>query len=178
MSLGGLTAIALIGRAPSRFRSLTLVDITPGVSSQRTQQITAFVNGPPAFASFDDLLARTIEFNPTRSESSLRRGILHNALQREDGSWVWRYRRHAGDSPIPEPAERQRPDFGRLWTELSGVRVPVTLARGMLSQSVLGDEDEAELVRRVPGAEVLHFDHAGHSIQGDMPVELAASLPR
>jgi pimeloyl-ACP methyl ester carboxylesterase len=178
MSLGGLTAIALIGRAPSRFRSLTLVDITPGVSSQRTQQITAFVNGPPAFASFDDLLARTIEFNPTRSESSLRRGILHNALQRDDGSWVWRYRRHAGNGPMPEPGERQRPDFGRLWTELSGVQVPVTLARGMLSQSVLGDNDEAEFVRRVPGAEVIHFDHAGHSIQGDMPVELAASLPR
>ena len=34
-----------------------------------------------------------MEFNPTRSESSLRRGILHNALQRDDGSWVWRYRR-------------------------------------------------------------------------------------
>ena len=30
---------------------------------------------------------------PPARESSLRRGILHNALQREDGSWVWRYRR-------------------------------------------------------------------------------------
>ncbi len=47
--------------------------------------ITAFVNGPASFDSFDDLLARTIEHNPTRTESSLRRGILHNALQREDG---------------------------------------------------------------------------------------------
>ena len=34
---------------------------------------------------------------PSRSESSLRRGILHNALQRDDGSWVWRYARFRGD---------------------------------------------------------------------------------
>ena len=31
-----------------------------------------------------DLLAHTIEYNPTRTESSLRRGILHIALQRDD----------------------------------------------------------------------------------------------
>jgi pimeloyl-ACP methyl ester carboxylesterase len=178
MSLGGLTAIALAARAPQRFSSLTLVDITPGVSSQRTQQITAFVNGPPAFASFDDLLARTIEFNPTRSVSSLRRGILHNALQLDDGSWVWRYRRHAGAGPMPDSADRPRPDFARLWDELSGVHVPVMLARGMLAQSVLGDDDETEFRRRLPDATVVHFEHAGHSIQGDMPVDLAAALPR
>ncbi len=55
--------------------------------------IAEFINGPESFDSFDDLLARTIEYNPTRTESSLRRGILHNAEQREDGSWVWRYQR-------------------------------------------------------------------------------------
>ena len=77
--------------APELVRAIVLVDITPGVNAEKAQAITAFVDGPASFDSFDDLLARTIQFNPTRSESSLRRGILHNALQREDGSWVWRY---------------------------------------------------------------------------------------
>jgi pimeloyl-ACP methyl ester carboxylesterase len=46
----------------------------------------------------------------------------------------------------------------------------------MLPQSVVDDEDEAELLRRLPDAKVVHFDKAGHSIQGDMPVEFALEL--
>ena len=46
------------------------------------------------------------------------------------------------------------------------------LARGMRAQSVVDDADEAELLRRRP-ARVEHFEEAGHSVQGDTPVELA-----
>ena len=100
--------------APELVRSLVLVDITPGVDEHKAGAIVAFVNGPESFPSFDELLARTIEFNPTRSESSLRRGILHNAEQREDGSWVWRYARHrAGDAA---PRTSGRPTSGRCGT--------------------------------------------------------------
>ena len=91
MSLGGLSSIALAAHAPELVRALVLVDVTPGVNAEKSAPIHAFVNGPESFANFDELLARTIEHNPTRSVSSLRRGILHNAVQREDGSWVWRY---------------------------------------------------------------------------------------
>ena len=59
---------------------------------------------------------------------------------------------------------------------LSRISVPLLLARGMRPQSVVDDADEAELVRRCPHARVEHFAEAGHSIQGDMPVELAAVL--
>src|SRR5918995_542037 len=103
MSLGGLTSIALAASRPDLVRRLVLVDITPGVDRQKAKAITDFVRGPATFPSFDEILARTIEHNPTRSESSLRRGILHNAEQLDDGSWRWRYRRHddrAGDEEI------------------------------------------------------------------------------
>ncbi|HKE76534.1 MAG TPA: alpha/beta hydrolase [Acidimicrobiales bacterium] len=177
MSLGGATALGLAAHAPDLVRRLVLVDITPGVDEHKAGQIIAFVNGPESFDSFDDLLARTIQFNPTRSESSLRRGILHNAEQREDGTWVWRYARHraaavAGDGV----AGRGHPDFGSLWDVVSGLQVPLMLVRGMLPQSVVSDEDEAELRRRQPGARVEHVADAGHSVQGDTPVELAALL--
>ena len=43
----------------------------------------------------------------------------------------------------------------------------------MRSQSVVDDEDEAELLRRNPAAEVVHFEGSGHSVQGDEPVRLA-----
>src|SRR5688500_11498520 len=125
MSLGGLTTIALADQHPDLVRRVVLVDVTPKVEGPGAAAIVAFVDGPESFADFDELLARTIEFNPTRSVSSLRRGILHNALQREDGSWVWRYRRFTdGGAERSIPAED-------LWEALEGIRVPILLARGM-----------------------------------------------
>ncbi|MGD0069671.1 MAG: alpha/beta hydrolase [Streptosporangiaceae bacterium] len=91
MSLGGLTAIALAAEAPDLVRKIVLVDVLPGVKAQRSQHITAFIDGPASFPSLDELLDRTARFNPARSRSSLRRGILHNAEQQPDGTWVWRW---------------------------------------------------------------------------------------
>ena len=56
--------------------------------------------------------------------------------------------------------------------------MPLLLARGMRAQSVVDDDDEAELLRRLPDAQVEHFEEAGHSLQGDTPVELAQSIER
>jgi pimeloyl-ACP methyl ester carboxylesterase len=176
MSLGGITSIALADAHPDIVRSLTLVDVTPGVTGNKASQITAFVNGPESFPSFDDLLARTIEYNPTRTEASLRRGILHNAEQREDGSWVWRYARHRGGG-MPEVSQEDRDkQFASLWDAISSYKGPLMLARGMRSQSVVDDADEAELVRRRPDARIEHVEEAGHSLQGDTPLELAALI--
>jgi pimeloyl-ACP methyl ester carboxylesterase len=185
MSLGGLTTISLTKVAPELVRNAVLVDVTPGVTPEKSRMISDFINGPPSFDSFDELLARTIEYNPTRTEASLRRGILHNAVQREDGSWVWRWARWregmGGGTPSEQArqaraAEPTRPMFGQLWDTVDGIKVPILLARGMLSQSVVSDEDEVELLRRQPNAKIVHFDNAGHSIQGDMPVELAREI--
>ena len=46
----------------------------------------------------------------------------------------------------------------------------------MRPQSVVDDADEAELRRRQPAARVEHIEQAGHSVQGDTPVELAAAI--
>jgi pimeloyl-ACP methyl ester carboxylesterase len=170
MSLGGMSSIALAAQAPELVRALVLVDITPGVNAEKAAPVTNFVNGPASFDSFDELLARTIEHNPGRSESSLRRGILHNAVQREDGSWVWRYARfRIGDGEV------QHPDFGDWWAAISDLAVPVMLVQG-LAWSVVDDADIAELRRRQPSVRVEGVEGAGHSIQGDRPLELAALI--
>jgi len=171
MSLGGMTSILIAHDRPDLVRSLLLVDITPGVNADKARHITDFVNGPSSFDDFDELLARTIEHNPTRSVSSLRRGILHNAIQRADGTWVWRHQRHPA-------AELTAPDAGDLWAKLGELTMPVTLVRGMAPGSVVDDADEEELRRRVPHATVIHVNDAGHSIQGDAPLELAALIGR
>jgi pimeloyl-ACP methyl ester carboxylesterase len=168
MSLGGMTTLGLAGVRPDLVRKMVLVDVTPGVNGEKASQIVAFVDGPESFPDFAELLERTKQFNPTRTESSLRRGILHNALQRDDGSWVWRYRRFL---------DRATPiDASPLWDVVSGYEAPLMLVRGMLPQSVVSDEDEAELVRRKPDARIEHVEQAGHSVQGDRPLELAALI--
>ena len=171
MSLGGLVSLVVAHKRPDLVSSLVLIDITPGVNADKARHITDFVNGPASFDDFDALLERTIEHNPTRSVSSLRRGILHNALQRSDGTWVWRHQRHP-------KSELVAPDVGDLWAKLEELKMPVTLLRAMAAGSVVDDEDEAELLRRCPHARVVHVAGAGHSIQGDAPLELAALLNR
>ncbi len=179
MSLGGITTLALARDHDDVVRKVVLVDITPGVNQEKTKQITDFVNGPATFPSFQELLDRTIQFNPTRTVTSLRRGILHNAVQKPDGSWVWRYRRDDAP-PLPEvDGEVQRPDTALLWNvfdELVSRGTPLMLVRGMRPQSVVTDDDETELLRRMPGARVEHVQEAGHSVQGDTPLELAEMI--
>ena len=171
MSLGGLTSIALTAHAPELVRRLALVDVTPGVDRDKAAPIAQFISGPESFESFDEILARTIEFNPTRSESSLRRGVLHNAVARDDGRWIWRYQHPGMAENADIPA-----DFATLWDDVDRIAVPVMLVRGAATGTVVDDDDEAELRRRQPSARVELVDGAGHSIQGDQPVVLAALL--
>ncbi|MGO9341874.1 MAG: alpha/beta fold hydrolase, partial [Acidimicrobiales bacterium] len=170
MSLGGLTSILVADRHPELVRSQVLVDITPGVTGAKSRAVTDFIAGPESFESFDEILARTIEFNPGRSEQSLRRGVLHNAVQLEDGRWVWRWARFRTDGPTTVP------DFAALWESVGSATAPLMLVRGMRPSSVVDDSDEAELRRRRPDARIEHVEGAGHSIQGDAPLELAKLL--
>jgi len=173
MSLGGATAIALATRHPHLVCRLVLVDITPGVNGDKTSDIAAFLSGPETFATFDEILERTIQFNPTRSVSSLRRGVLHNSVQLPDGTWAWRHQ--VGRPSTETGLHVERPDFQSLWDALESIRVPVLLARGSRSP-VVDDDDVAEFHRRRPHDAVIVVEDAGHSIQGDQPLVLATII--
>jgi pimeloyl-ACP methyl ester carboxylesterase len=172
MSLGGLTALCALAADPSLADRLALVDITPGVNHEKAEPILSFIQGPEVFASFDEILERTMAYNPTRSRSSLRRGVLHNATEREDGTWAWRY-----DLPTGERVEDLGERFADLWEAVSAVQGDLLLVQGGLS-GVVDDDDIAELLRRRPDAEVVVVEEAGHSVQGDRPLALADILAR
>jgi pimeloyl-ACP methyl ester carboxylesterase len=129
----------------------------------------AFLSGPERFASFEEMLTRTVAFNPSRSLSSLRRGVIHNAREFPDGSWRWRW--------DPSARGQGRAPLASLWPTVDAVQVPLLLIRGARS-SVVSDEDVAELRRRQPGVQVEVVADAGHSVQGDQPLALAALLGR
>jgi len=181
MSMGGMTALCLAARHQSLVTKLGMVDVTPGVDHVKAEPIIAFVTGPEFFDDFSAILARTIEHNPTRTESSLRRGVLHNARELDDGRWSWRYdpmrswKRDPSDEAPPADATPSAPDFLAMWDDLAEVRVPITLWRGALS-GVVDDADVEKFLQIQPTATVIVVDGAGHSIQGDRPVELARSI--
>jgi pimeloyl-ACP methyl ester carboxylesterase len=169
MSLGGLTALCTMAEQPDVADRLALVDVTPGVNQEKAEPILSFISGPDSFASFDEILERTMAYNPTRSRSSLRRGVLHNATEQPDGSWAWRY-----DLPIGERVDLET-RFVDMWDAVSAIEGPLLLVQGGLS-GVVDDSDIAELLRRKPDAEVVVVEEAGHSVQGDRPLELADLL--
>lgn len=167
MSLGGLTALATLAGRNDLAERLVLVDITPGVDQDKASAIIAFVDGPEEFESFDAILERTLAFNPSRSRSSLARGVRHNAYERPDGVWSWRY-----DRPTEARDGDLEARYANLWEAVSDLDHPVLLVQGGLS-GVVDDDDIAELQRRRPDARVVVVEEAGHSVQGDRPVVLA-----
>jgi pimeloyl-ACP methyl ester carboxylesterase len=174
MSLGGLSVLALAARAPDLVRQLVLVDVTPGVNREKSSAIAQFIDGPEFFESFDEILQRTIQFNPTRSESSLRRGVLHNAIESGDGRWRWRYDLPRRGSGTGESGEVM-PGLDELWDAIEHLGAPLLLVRGSTSP-VVDEEDVAEVMRRNHTARVVVVEGAGHSVQGDKPRELAEIL--
>ncbi len=171
MSLGGLTSICLAADHPNLVKRLGVVDITPGTDHKKAESIIAFVEGPEYFDSFEAILERTIEHNPSRSYSSLRRGVLHNAHELTDGRWTWNYDRlrdwKSGSGP--------EPGFGELWEKVSAISATTALWQGG-AWSVVDDDDVAEWKRRLPATAHKVVEGAGHSIQGDRPLELTALI--
>jgi pimeloyl-ACP methyl ester carboxylesterase len=169
MSLGGLAAISLAATT-DLVRRLAMIDVTPGANAEKAKAIFAFTGGPASFPNFDEILRRTIEHNPSRSLRSLERGVRHNARELPDGTWTWRYdpvRNWSGGAMIP--------DFVDLWDAVSAIHCPVLLVRGGASP-VVDDADVSEFFRRQPRARIEVVAGAGHSVQGDRPVELAQLL--
>ncbi len=189
MSLGGLSALVLASRRPELVERLLLVDVTPGVDHAKAKDIINFVRGPEFFENFDAILERTVTHNPTRSLSSLRRGVMHNAKVLEDGRWTWRYDRRLMRDP--EGMGIRTADGGAahavggdvevaftgLWDHVARVKAPTLLCRGARSP-VVSDDDVAEMRRRLPEVEIEVVADAGHSIQGDRPLELARIIAR
>jgi pimeloyl-ACP methyl ester carboxylesterase len=196
MSLGGLTAVVLASRQADLVRRVAVVDVTPGVTLAKAATMgPAAGPAPESFATLEEIVERTVGSDPRRAPSSLRRGVVHNTRQLPNGRWVWRHDRHARDaegyalapdgsrvepgSPLELPGTADREAdaalYPELWDDVSAIEVPLLLVLGSRS-GVVDDADREELVRRRPAATVVTVDDAGHRVQGDKPVELAALL--
>lgn len=175
MSLGGATLLHLAAAHPHLCRRVVVVDVTPQINDPSREMTTmergsvALIGGPPTYDSFEAMAEATVALSPHRAPEGVRRGVRHNAYQRDDGKWTWRY-----DLFGPRPAvdeARDWSDFTPLWDDVSAITAPIMLVRGGLSKYVR-DDDVAELLRRRPDARIEVVDGAGHAVQSDRPLEL------
>jgi pimeloyl-ACP methyl ester carboxylesterase len=166
-SLGGLTAIALASRHPELTAGLVIIDVSPGLRSENAQPVTDFLAGATDFASREEIVDRAVRFGFGGSPTALRRAVVLNTRVREDGRVIFRHH-------LAQLAADQLPsDFRALWPMAEALRLPVLLVRA--TQGFLTDALEAEFISRVPSSSVVRID-AGHNIQEQAPVELAAAV--
>lgn len=172
MSLGGGTTVRLASTYPELVRRAVVVDSTPanrqGRAPLTAQQrgALALLDGPTVFESFEEMLHAAAAAVPNRPVESLRRGVMNNSRQLEDGRWTWRYDTQRPDGVVG-PVDRSA-----LWNDVAAIKAPIMLVRAGRSGLVL-DEDVDEFVRRQPRARVELVADAGHSVQSDQPAQLA-----
>ena len=169
----GLLVADRIGPAVAR---LVLIDSASGVrtsatpdapsSSQAAARVAAFTSHH-RFATLDEMIERTLAYSPGRGGTAVRRGVLHNARQQEDGSWSWRW----------DPAQQGTRDYAFDSTAVALARFagPILLVRGELSD-IVTDELVSAFTAVHPNTELVTMTGAGHAVQGDRPVELAQVL--
>jgi pimeloyl-ACP methyl ester carboxylesterase len=168
-SLGGLTAIALAARRPELTAALVMIDISPGLQSENARPVADFLAGATDFGSREEIVDRALRFGFGGSPAALRRAVVLNTRIREDGRVIFRH--HLAQLP----ADRQLPTGDSLWPLAEALRIPVLLVRA--THGFLTDALEAEFVERVANSSAVRID-AGHNIQEQAPVELAAVVSR
>lgn len=182
-SLGGLTAAAVAAAHPELVRELVIVDVTPGIGPEGgSSRLRDFFSGPTDWASREELVDRALAFGLGGTREAATRGVFHNSRVREDGRVEWKHHfarianRLAADPDAAAEAARQHAASTATlaaggWDHLAAVRAPITLLRG--ERGYVTDADVDVFRERVPHAAIREVA-AGHNVQEEIPVELAA----
>ncbi len=175
-SLGGLTGAALAAARPDLVSALVVVDITPGIdTSAGPAALRAFYAGPTDFSTRDELVDKAMSLGFGGSRAETERGVFLNTRVRADGRIEWKHHfAHLAAQALSahDPGSSASPSLLHEsgWTDLAGVRAPLTLVRA--SRGFVQPADAAEFARRLPAARVIELD-ATHNVQETAPTELA-----
>lgn len=166
-SLGGRVALVAASLAPSRVRSITLLDIAPGPLGHEGDESDRIVETVAAAPDFPKTREEARQFLLDRGlRPAIVEWVLTNLVS-ADGGYRWRIDRRA-------LADFRKPmSLSNLWPVLEKLDVPVHCIRGGDSRYV--SDSTAELYRQA-GVSVDTIDGAGHFIHIDKPRELLEIL--
>jgi len=171
-SLGGLTALALAATQPALVPRLVLVDVSPGSTPDRSQDIIDFV-ADVSFASLEAAVDHAQAYRPGSSRTRLRRTLQHNTREHADGSRSWRH-----DARVHPTRDRWEAIFEELpkgWGHAAAVACPTLLLRGERSP-ILTPADVDHYRTLMADLHVQEIAGAGHNIHGDQPGALGAAI--
>jgi pimeloyl-ACP methyl ester carboxylesterase len=163
-SMGGNTALALVGRKPDACRALVLVDIVPRPADSGVDRILGFMEARPAgFASLGEVGAAVADYKRTPLRNDSQQGLRKNVRLREDGRWHWHW--------DPEFLRHVRSQPRQLISELleraaAAVTVPTLVLRGGHSD-VVGEREIEAFSSKLPGASIVEVPDVGHTVGGD-----------
>jgi len=168
-SLGGLAGLLAAGATAAgqgAARGLVLVDITPRIERQGSQEITAFMNSAPdGFASLEEAADAVAAYLPHRRRPRNTAGLKKN-LRLRNGRYHWHW-----DPAFlrmgREAQSRFDPHGPNMFSEAArSITIPTLLIRGSRSR-VVTDAGVREFLEMVPHAEAVEIPDAHHMVAGD-----------
>lgn len=162
-SMGGLTGIRAAHRAgPQAVTKLVLVDVVPRFESAGSHRIRDFMTRHVhGFETLEHAADAIADYLPHRRRPENTDGLKKNLRYRE-GRWHWHWDpafvTSVGDDPFV--------DVDQLEDEAIGLRIPILLIRGKLSD-VVSPEGVDDFLAKVPHAQFVELSDAGHTAAGD-----------
>ncbi|MEZ5166452.1 MAG: alpha/beta fold hydrolase [Acidimicrobiales bacterium] len=166
-SLGGLTALLLLGReAPAVARGLVLVDIVPDMEKKGADRIADFMraNAETGFATLEEAADAVAAYNHHRERPPSVDGLRKN-LRHRDGRWYWHWD-PLFISPVAERPPSEINDPTLLNACAQAIAEPILLVRGRMSD-VVSPAGAARFVEQTPGTTFVDVSEAGHMVAGD-----------
>lgn len=164
-SLGGLTGLVVAGESdPPVASALVLVDVTPRIEAEGTEEIRGFMNGAPnGFATLEEAAAAVSAYLPHRPRPSSPDGLLKNLRLGEDGRYRWHWDPAMNRSVGAADMLHQR---DRLDAAARNLTIPTLLVRGGISK-VVSQQSVDEFLALAPHADYVNVAGADHMVAGD-----------
>ena len=170
MSLGGVVAAELALTTTGLVRSLTMVDVAPGVDFGAPARMRGFINGRTGAAS----VAAVIDAAMRTSQLSDRQRIAYRmrALLRQGADGYWKWRR---DSRRTTDYQHILSHLQELEDRVGALRAPFLMVRGGRSKSMPASAAIA-FPNRFHDGHFVEIADAGHNVQEDNPAALIEAL--
>lgn len=170
MSLGGTVAAYTAAAAPTRSRSLALVDVAPGVDFAASATLRGFIADLDSAASIDEVVEAALKIAVNKSRALVAYRMRALLRQAEDGRWCWKR-----DNRCAVDYDEILARVDAMATFAPALTCPGLVVRGGDSR-ILGEGAAAAFAARFAKGSRVTVPGAGHNVQEDNPAGLVAAL--